>query len=158
VSIISIDEDEVVQPHVPPAQKDEEVISMKDVDVFNGYLSNMVDQHLDDFRLVRRRIWDVSCFNFDRIPIYDIEVGSRANGVESSSSENWSPHAYNSDSWQPNEDISTDLSHPFEDYLSQYTHDDSQPSLDICDEYPLGDSDFFYGYLQPPFYSNFDGH
>jgi hypothetical protein len=52
----------------------------------------------------------------------------------------------------------TDLFHPFEDDLSQYTHDDSQPSLESCDEYPFGDSDLFYEDFQPPSCSDFDGH
>jgi hypothetical protein len=62
------------------------VISPKDADVFMGDLSDMVDQHLDDFIQVGRRRWDVSCFIFYRIPIYDIEGGSHAKGVELSSS------------------------------------------------------------------------
>jgi hypothetical protein len=139
VSILFLDENE-----------DEEVISPKDVDDSMGKFSDMVDQHLDDFIQVGRRRWDVSCFIFYRDPIYDIEGGSHAKEVELSSSENCSPCAYNSDSWQPNDDMVTDLFHPFVDDLSQYTHDDSQPFLESCDEYPFGDLDLFYEDFLPP--------
>jgi hypothetical protein len=88
VSIVSLDEDEVFQPHFPPAHKDEEVIIPNDVDVSMGDLLDMVDQHIDDFIQVGRCRWDVSCFIFYRILIYDIEGGSHAKGVELSSSEN----------------------------------------------------------------------
>jgi len=158
MSIIPLDEYEIVQPRFPPAHKDEEVISPKDADVFMGDLSDMVDQHLDDFIQFWRHRWDVSFFIFYRIPIYDIEGGSCATGIELSSLENWSPHAYNSDSWQRDEDMVTDLFHRFEDDLSQHTHDDSQPSLQSRDEYPFGDSDLFYEDFEPPSCSNFDGH
>jgi hypothetical protein len=49
VSIIPLYEDEVVQPHFPPAHKYEEVISPKYEDVFMGDISYMVYQHLDYF-------------------------------------------------------------------------------------------------------------
>jgi hypothetical protein len=52
----------------------------------------------------------------------------------------------------------TDLFHPFEDNLSQYAHDDSQPSLESCDEYPFGDPGLFYEDSQPPLCSDFDRH
>jgi hypothetical protein len=60
--------------------------------------------------------------------------------------------------WKLDDDMVTNLFHPFEDDLSQYTHDDSQPSLESCDEYPFGDSDLFYEDFQPPSCSDFDGH
>jgi hypothetical protein len=140
------------------AHKDEEVISPNDADDFVEDLSDMVDQHIDDFIQVGRRRWDVGCFIFYRDPIYDIEGSSQEKRVELSSSEDWSSCVYDSDAWQPDDDMVTYLFHPFEDDLSQYTHDDFQSSLGSCDSYPFGDSDLFYEYFQPPLCSNFDGH
>jgi hypothetical protein len=52
-----------------------------------------------------------------------------------------------------------DWSHPSRDDLSQYTHDDFQSYLGICDAYPFEHSDFLYDEdFQPPLCSNFDGH
>jgi hypothetical protein len=50
----------------------------------------------------------------------------------------------------------TDLFHPIKDNLSQFTHDDSQPSLENCDDYVSSDSGLFYEYFQPLLHS--DGH
>jgi hypothetical protein len=52
----------------------------------------------------------------------------------------------------------TNLFHSFEDELLQYTHDDFHSSLGSCDAYPFVNLDFFYEYLQPPSFSNYDGH
>jgi hypothetical protein len=42
--------------------------------------SEVVDQHVDDFIHVRRHIWEVVCFNFDKYPIYDVEGSSKKRG------------------------------------------------------------------------------
>jgi hypothetical protein len=86
ISILPLDKDEVVQPFFPPTHKYEEVISPNDVDDFVEDLSDMVDQHIDDFIQVGRHRWDVGCFIFYGDPIYDIEGSSHAKGVELSSS------------------------------------------------------------------------
>jgi hypothetical protein len=111
IPILSLDEDEVAQPCFPPAHKDEEVISPKDADGSMGDLSDMVDQHLDDFIHIGRRRWDMG-FTFDRDPIYDIEGGSQEKRDELSSSEDWSSCAYDSDAFQPDDDMVIDLFHP----------------------------------------------
>jgi hypothetical protein len=95
----------------------------------------------------------VGCFIIDRDPIYDIEGSSQEKGVELSSSEDWSSYIHDSDVWQPDDDMVTDL---FEDNLSQYAHDDSRPSLESCDEYPFGDPGLFYEDSQPPLCSDLD--
>jgi hypothetical protein len=48
---------------------------------------DMVDEHIDTFIQTGRRRWDVGHFIFYRDPIYDIEGGSRAKGIELSSPE-----------------------------------------------------------------------
>jgi hypothetical protein len=58
--------------------------------------------------------------------------------------------------WNPDDDVVTNLFHPFEDDLSQYTHDEFQLSLGSSDAYPFGDSDVFYEYFQPPSCSDCD--
>jgi hypothetical protein len=63
----------------------------------------------------------VSCFNIDRYPIDDIEVGSQEEGVKFSSLEEWSSYIYDSDAWQPGDDMVTILFFPFEDDLSHHT-------------------------------------
>jgi hypothetical protein len=68
----------------------------------------------------------VGYFIFDRDPIYDIKGSSHAKGFELSSSESWYSCAYDSDSWQPSDDMVTNLFHLFEDDLSPHTHDDFQ--------------------------------
>ena len=82
-------------------------------------------------------------FNFDKEPIYDIEGSFQRTRVEFSSLEEWYSCTYDLDAWQPDDDMVIDLFHPFEDGLSQYTHDDFQSSLGSCDLYPFGDSNLF---------------
>jgi hypothetical protein len=52
----------------------------------------------------------------------------------------------------------TDLFHPFEDYLSLYTHDDFQSSLGSYNSYYFKDVGLFYENIQPHFHSYFDRH
>jgi hypothetical protein len=145
-SLLLLDEDEVVQTCLPPAHEDEETISLDDTDDLVQDPSDMVDLHIDDFIQVGRRRWDVSCFSIDRDPIYDIEGSSQAEGVEFSSSEEWSSYVYDSDVWQPGDDMVTDLFFPFEDDLSQHTQSDLQSSFGA---YPFEDADLFYEDFQP---------
>ena len=60
--------------------------------------------------------------------------------------------------WQPDDDMLTNLFYPFEDDLSQYTHDYFQSSFKSCDAYPFGDSVFFYEEFKPPSCSDSNGH
>jgi hypothetical protein len=83
----------------------------------------------------------VSCFSIDRDIIYDIEGGSQGEGVEFSSSEEWSSYIYDSNAWNPGDDMVTDLFYPFEDELSQHTQSDPQSSFGT---YSFEDADLFY--------------
>jgi hypothetical protein len=49
-----------------------------------------------------------------------------------------------------------ELFYPFEYNLSEYAHDDSQPSLESCDEYFFSDPGLFYEDSQPKLCSDFD--
>jgi hypothetical protein len=123
-SLLLLDEDEAVQTCLPPAHEDEETISLDDTDLVQDPF-DMVDLHIDDFIQVGRRRWDVSCFSIDRDPIYDIGGNSsQAEGVEFSSSKEWYSYVYDSDVWQPSDDMVTDLFCPFEDDLPQHTQSD----------------------------------
>jgi hypothetical protein len=72
-SIFILSFDEVVQPCIPPAQEDEEVINSNDADKFMEQPSDTVDNHIDDFICVQKHGWDIGCFGFNGDPIYDIE-------------------------------------------------------------------------------------
>jgi hypothetical protein len=47
----------------------------------------MVDEDMDAFNHIGRRRWDLTHFNFDGDPIYNIEVSLQEKGVEFSYSE-----------------------------------------------------------------------
>jgi hypothetical protein len=66
----------------------------------------------------------------------------------------WSSCAYDSDIWQPSDDMVTNLFTTFEDNLSHHTQCDFQSSLDA---YPFEDADFFNEDFQP-LCSDFDRH
>jgi hypothetical protein len=119
-------------------QSCEEVISSYGADEFVEQPSDIVDEHIDDFIQTGRRKWDLSCLKFDRDPIYDIEGGSQAEGVSS--------YVYDSDVWQPGDDMVTDLFSPFEDNLSHHTQSGFHSSLDA---HPFEDVDLFYKDFQP---------
>jgi hypothetical protein len=109
-----LDEDEVIQTCLPPAHEDEETISLDDTNDLVQDPFDMVDLHIDDFIQVGRRRWDVICFSIDRDPIYDIGGNiSQADRVEFSSSEEWSSYVYDSEIWQPGDDMVIDLFFPF---------------------------------------------
>jgi hypothetical protein len=73
VSIISLDEGEVVLTHFPPTHEDEKMINTSDVDDLVEDPSDMVDQHIDDFIHVGRRRWGVGYIIFYGDPIYYVE-------------------------------------------------------------------------------------
>jgi hypothetical protein len=158
VSILPLDEGEVLQPYLPPAHENEDMISFNDADDLVEDLYDVVDQHIDDFIHVGRCRWDVGYFIFNRDPIYDVEDDPQAKGVELSFSEDWSSCIYDLDIRQANDDMVTYLFHSFEDDLSQYTYDDYLPFLENCDEYSFGDSNLFYEDFQPTSCSDLDGH
>ena len=117
-SLLLLDEDEVFQTYFPPSHEEKEMISLDDTNDLVQDLSNMVDLHIDDFIQVGRRRWDMSCFNIDRNPIYDIEDSSQIEGVEFSSSKEWFTYIYDLDVWNPRNDMVTDFFLPFKDEFS----------------------------------------
>jgi hypothetical protein len=147
---ISLDDEEFEGPvedvhaSAPPAHKDENMVIFSHTDGLMKVPFDMVDEPIDTFIQTGRRRWDLSCLKFDRDPIYDIEGSSQAEGV--SSSEEWSSYVYDSDVWLPGDDMVTDLFHPFEDDLSQHTQSDLQSSFGT---YPFEDADLFYEDFQP---------
>jgi hypothetical protein len=136
LSSFSFEENEVIQSC-------EEVINSYDTDEFVEQPSDIVDEHIDDFIQVGRHRWDVGCFIIDRDPIYDIEGSSQAKGVEMSSSEDWPQCMYDSNVWQPSDDMVMDLFCPFEDDLWQH---DIHSSFNT---YPFEDAYLFYEDSRP---------
>jgi hypothetical protein len=98
-----------------PAHKDKEMVILGHTDGHMKETFDMVDEHIDTFIQTRRRTWDFGHFIFYRDPIYNIEGSSQAQGVEVSSSENWSSCMYDSDVWHRDDDMIADLFRPFED-------------------------------------------
>jgi hypothetical protein len=101
---------EDVHASTPPAHKDENMVIFSHIDGLMKVPFDMVDEPIDTFIQTGRCRWDLGCLNFDRDPIYDIEGSSQAEGV--SFSEDWSSCMYDSDIWQPGDDIVTDFSTP----------------------------------------------
>jgi hypothetical protein len=114
---------EELHASTPPAHKDEKMVIFSHTDGLMKVPFDMVDEPIDTFIQTGRHRWDLGCLKFDRDPIYDIEGSSQAEGVKSSS-EDWSSCMYDSDIWQPGDDMVTDLFFPFEDDLSQHTQSD----------------------------------
>jgi len=172
VTVLPLDEDEVFQPCFPPAHEVEEVISLNDEEfedpveaplafvllahkekemfIFSHADSlmkeplDMVDKHIETFIQTGTCRWDFGRFIFYRDPIYDTNGSSQEKGVELSSSEDWSSCMYDSDAWQPDNDMVTNLFLPFEDDLLQHFKGDFQSSLGRCVAHPFGDADFLY--------------
>jgi hypothetical protein len=63
----------------------------------------------------------VDCIIFYGDPIYNVEGSSQAKEFELSYSEDWYSCVYDSDVWQPDDDMITYLLCPFEDDLLQHT-------------------------------------
>jgi hypothetical protein len=101
----------------------------------------MIDEHINTFIQTNRCRWDFSRLIFDRDLIYDIEGSPQEKGFELSSSEDYFSCVYDSDVWQLDSDMITDL---LEDDQSQHFHDDFQSSLGTCDAYLFGDADLLY--------------
>jgi hypothetical protein len=87
MSIISLDEGEVVLPHLPLVHEDEEMINISDADDLVEEPYDVVDQHIDDLINVGRHRWGVGCIIFYGDPIYDVEGSSQAKEFEFLSSE-----------------------------------------------------------------------
>jgi hypothetical protein len=51
----------------------EEVIKSNDTCQFMENPLGTIDNHIEDFICVWEHGWDISCFGFDKYPIYDIE-------------------------------------------------------------------------------------
>jgi hypothetical protein len=124
MSIISLDEGEVICPHFPPTHKDEEMIIISDTNDLVEDHFDVVDQHIDDFIHFGRCRWGVGCIIFYEDPIYNVEGSSQAKEFELLYSEGWSPCVYDSNVWKPDDDMVTDLFCPFEDDFSQHTQGD----------------------------------
>jgi hypothetical protein len=78
VSIFSLDESEFIHPFLPLADEDKIIIiGFNDIDDLMEDPYDMVDQHIDDFIHVERRILNVVCFTFDKDPIYNVEGSSQ---------------------------------------------------------------------------------
>jgi hypothetical protein len=96
VSLIQLDEGEVVQPCLPPnaeeainlddegpvedihasaspAHKDEKMVIFSHIDGLMKVPFDMVSEPIDNFIQIGRHRWDLSCLKFDKDPIYDIE-------------------------------------------------------------------------------------
>jgi hypothetical protein len=122
---ISLDDEEFEGPFenvhasTPPAHKDEKMVIFSHIDGLIKVHFDMVDEPIDTFIYTGRRRWDLSCLKFDRDPIYEIEGSSPVEGV--SSSKEWSSYIYDLDVWQCCDDMVTYFFRPFEDDLSQHT-------------------------------------
>ena len=90
------------------------------IDGFMKEPLDLVDEHIDTFIQTGRRRWDVGHLIFYGDSIYDIEGSSQAKGVKLAPPGKWSSLAYDSNVWQPDVDMITNLFHPFEDDLSQH--------------------------------------
>jgi len=82
------------------------------------------DDHIDDFLCSAKNKWDMSCFHFDGNPIYDIDDDFRVKSVELFPLEQPSMYIYDSDFWQHEDDLFTDLFQLPRNDSSQHSHDD----------------------------------
>jgi hypothetical protein len=174
-------EDEVIQASIPPTHEEENVVSCTPFQVFDvasfhdseseEVLEEPLDaldpscynkgddaiENIDDFIHVGRRKWDMNCSSFDGDPIYDIEGCFQIKNIELLPLEQPYVIVNDSDVWQHEDDMITDLFQPPRDDLLQYSHDDFQSYLGSGDIYPFEHLDLSYEEdLQPPLCSNFD--
>ena len=118
--------------------------------------SDRVDDHIDDFICVRKRGWDIGCFSFDRNPIFDVEGSYQLKNTEIFPLEDYFPYMDDQDTWQPNDDMISDLFNPPGDGLLQYTCVDFQPYLG---DYPFEDSKLLFDEDSQPYSClNWDKH
>jgi hypothetical protein len=116
-----------------------------------------VIENIDDFIHVGRRKWDMSCFGFSGDPIYDIEGCFQIKNKELLSSEQPYVIANDSDVWQHEDDMITDLFQPPRDDLLQHSHDDFRSYPGGFDTYSFEHLDLFYEEdFQPHLCSNLD--
>jgi hypothetical protein len=85
-------------PALPP-HKDKEMVIFGHNDGHMKETLDMVDDHIDTFIQTGRDTWDFCCFIFYRDPIYDIEGSSQVKGFESSPSEDYFSCVYDSYVW-----------------------------------------------------------
>ena len=139
LSLLPLDEGEVVQPCFPSVHEFDEAISLNDEEIkdlveaalafvlpthedkevaifshIDGFMKEPLDlvvDHLDMFIQTGRRRWDFGHLIFDRDPIYDIEGSSKEKGVEVSSSEDWYSCMYDLYVWNLGDDMVTNLFH-----------------------------------------------
>jgi hypothetical protein len=74
--------------------------------------SDTVDQHIDTFIQIGKHGWDMNLFTFDRDPTYDVEGNPQT--------KHWSSCIYESNVWNGDGDMITNLFDPFENDLSQH--------------------------------------
>jgi hypothetical protein len=93
-------------------------------------------------------VWVASFFM--EILFTTLKVALKKKSLSCLLQEDWSSCVYDSNVWQLDDDMVTDLFRPFKDDLSQHTQGDLQSSFGSCDAYPFGDTYFFYENFQPP--------
>jgi len=89
-----------------------EEILEESLDVTNFPSNEEHDDCIDDFTNVGRRRWDNNCFHFDGDPIYDVNDASRIKNTNLLPLEHTSMSIIDSDSWQYEDDMFTDLFQP----------------------------------------------
>jgi hypothetical protein len=112
--------------------------------------SDDVVNNIDEFIHVGRRKWDVICPGED--PIYDIEGHFQLFPLQQ-------PYviATDSEAWQCEDDMITDLFQPPRDDVLQHSHDDFWSYPGGFDTYSFEHLDLFYEEnFQPSLCSNFD--
>jgi hypothetical protein len=77
---------EATTTSIPPTNEGKQMVNFSHMDGLMMELSDVFDNHIDAFKHIWRRKWDMVCFIIDGDPIYDIECSSQAKGVELSSS------------------------------------------------------------------------
>jgi hypothetical protein len=74
--------------------------------------SDTIDNHIDDFICVWEHGWDISCFGFDKDPIYDIEGSFQIKNAEIFPLEDCFSYVDDPNTWQTNDDMITYFFHP----------------------------------------------
>jgi hypothetical protein len=134
------DPNEDIQAIIPPTHQEKNTMSydpFKDLDdgLFHDLGSegaleeplDTVDQCIDTFLRIGKRGCDMGLFTFDGDPTYNVEGSLQT--------KDWSPCIYDSDVWDGDGDMITDLLDPFQNDLSQHLQSDA---------YPFEDAYFFY--------------
>jgi hypothetical protein len=169
--------DEFIQASFPPAHEEENVVSYTPFQVFDVALfydleseevleepldeinlscyddkNNDVIDNIDEFIHVGRHKWDVISFGLDGDPIYDIEGHFQLFPLQQ-------PYvtATDSDVWQQEYDMITNLFQPPRDEILQHSHDEFWSYLGGFDTYSFKHLDLLYEEnFQLQLCSNFD--